>query len=215
MVKYFLRLCLQENDTELYERYRDKIQRHNHAMMFRESILMNNTETNAGNSFERNDNGIIIGWGNNNMENVNMNALHVDSGFDLFVPATQATHPHESLTWGQMYKLNHKVCCAMYKQTDDGQIIPCPFYLYPRSSISKLPFRLANSVGIIDSGYRGPLIAKFDVLQEDDNEHSTVNAYDRLCQICTPDLTPIYRVDLVESLDETERGSGGFGSTGN
>ena len=40
---------------------------------------------------------------------------------------------------------------------------PCGYYLYPRSSTgSKTPLRLSNSIGVIDSGYRGNLIACFD-----------------------------------------------------
>lgn len=103
---------------------------------------------------------------------------------------------------------------------------PCGFYLYPRSSISKTRMRLANSVGIIDAGYRGDLIAAIDtigVFGSTDiwniwNETLTpINKYDRYFQVCAPDLSP-FLVHLVETEQElsppTERGSGGFGSTG-
>jgi dUTP pyrophosphatase len=85
------------------------------------------------------------------------------------------------------------------------------YYMYPRSSISNTPLRLANSVGIIDSGYRGRLMGKFDA-----RENFVVNKFDRLLQICAPGLIPIY-VELVnneEELGNTERGAGGFGSSG-
>jgi dUTP pyrophosphatase len=73
--------------------------------------------------------------------------------------------------------------------------------------------RLANSTGIIDSGYRGNIIGAFDNFQ---NLH-VVNQFDRIVQICAPGLIPIF-VELVEREEdlgrETARGGGGFGSTG-
>ena len=96
---------------------------------------------------------------------------------------------------------------------------PVSFYLYPRSSIGKTPLRMSNSVGIIDSGYRGHIIAAFDAPPEFTCKGGsyTVDAYQRLVQICPPDLSyPIYveLVDAIEDLGQTERGEGGFGSTG-
>ena len=87
------------------------------------------------------------------------------------------------------------------------------YYSYPRSSISKTPLMLANHVGIIDSGYRGPLIGAFRNIAS--QVPYVVEEYTRLLQICAPDLRPII-VELVEEsfFEETERGSGGFGSTG-
>lgn len=95
------------------------------------------------------------------------------------------------------------------------------YYLYPRSSIVKTSMRLANSVGIIDSGYRGEIMAVVDK-NDSVNDWKTVlkrdcKQYDRLFQICAGDLQP-FRVEIVESECElsgvTERGDGGFGSTG-
>ena len=87
------------------------------------------------------------------------------------------------------------------------------YCLHPRSSVSKTPLRLANSTGIIDSGYRGNIIGMFDC----DAPGFTVEQYDRIAQICAPSLMPIY-VELVDSFDQlgeqTVRGGGGFGSTG-
>jgi dUTPase len=95
------------------------------------------------------------------------------------------------------------------------------YYLYPRSSIVKTSLRLANSVGIIDSGYRGELIAVVDK-HDSLNDWKTVlkrdcKQYDRLFQVCSGDLSPFF-VEIVENESElglvTERGCGGFGSTG-
>lgn len=93
--------------------------------------------------------------------------------------------------------------------------IPCGYYMYPRSSLSKTPLRLANSVGIIDSGYRGHLIGMFDSIREKEEEYE-VPEYTRLLQVCAPNLMPILVniVDSEEQLGEkTKRGGGGFGST--
>jgi dUTPase len=103
---------------------------------------------------------------------------------------------------------------------------PCGFYLYPRSSISKTRMRLANSVGIIDAGYRGDLIAAVDTIGlfgSADIWHiwketlSPIKKYDRYFQVCAPDLSP-FLVHIVETEQDlsppTDRGAGGFGSTG-
>ena len=91
------------------------------------------------------------------------------------------------------------------------------YYMYPRSSISKTNLRLANSTGIIDSGYRGHLIGMFDLVNLSENDEYVVNRYDKLLQICAPGLVPIV-VEVVNTIEElgseTERGAGGFGSTG-
>jgi dUTP pyrophosphatase len=83
------------------------------------------------------------------------------------------------------------------------------YYLYPRSSISKTPFSMANSVGIIDAGYRGNIMAK---IRNMSSEQQCVHAGDKLFQICSPDLSPI-KVRIVSDINETSRGDGGFGST--
>ena len=87
------------------------------------------------------------------------------------------------------------------------------YYLYPRSSIIKYPLRLSNSVGIIDSGYRGNIKACFDV--KTTNKLIIVDKYTRLVQICSPTLKPLI-VKLLDNLELniTDRGNGGFGSTG-
>jgi dUTP pyrophosphatase len=133
--------------------------------------------------------------------NNEINSRHPNAGFDLFCPL------YYELYKNKLFKLNTEIICAMF----DPSCIPCGYYLYPRSSISKTPLRLANSVGIIDSGYRGDIIGMFDV-QED----YSIEQYTRLLQICSPTLQPIHVtiVNNIEELETTARGSGGFGSTG-
>ena len=145
-----------------------------------------------------------------------------DSGFDMYVPETIISKPQ------QIVKVVSNVVCDMRKK---GK--PSGFYVYPRSSISKTPLRLANQVGIIDSGYRGPLIGVFDnicgnaecvpdyknkCLIYEDNTYR-IEKHTRLLQICTPDLSEfkvkVVKVDDISELaKQTDRGAGGFGSTG-
>jgi dUTP pyrophosphatase len=85
---------------------------------------------------------------------------------------------------------------------------------------------MANSVGIIDAGYRGDLIAAIDtigIFGSNDIWHiwketlSPIKKYDRYFQVCAPDLSPflVHIVETEENLGpKTSRGSGGFGSTG-
>ena len=88
--------------------------------------------------------------------------------------------------------------------------------MFPRSSISKGKLRLANSIGVIDAGYRGNLMSMFDVINNN-GEDFWGTRYDRYMQICAPSLMPIV-VYIVNSIDElgvkTSRDTGGFGSTG-
>jgi dUTP pyrophosphatase len=136
------------------------------------------------------------------------NPKSIDAGFDLYAPSNDdiITFPFLSVT-----KVDFKIKCsaAMYTET---KVFNTGYYMYPRSSISKTSLRLANSTGIIDAGYRGNLIAMLD-----SDEAYTGKKFDRYIQICAPSLVPII-VEIVDSLkdlgEETDRGAGGFGSTG-
>ena len=88
--------------------------------------------------------------------------------------------------------------------------------LFPRSSISKKDLVLANSVGIVDSSYRGSISFRFKTLNE--NSDSLVRlAYEKGDRIGQLVIMPFPDIELVEAkdLDETERNGGGYGSTGN
>ena len=82
--------------------------------------------------------------------------------------------------------------------------------LVPRSSMSKTPLRCANSVGIIDADYRGELSIAYENISCSDY---TIFRGDRIAQLI---IVPIAVVDVEEAqtLSETERGAGGYGSTG-
>lgn len=119
-----------------------------------------------------------------------------DSGVDLYSPERHIIPPK---TWG------YKIPLGISAKNVSGS----GYYLYPRSSIVKTPIRLANSVGIIDVGYRGEIMAVVDNLSDFQFIVETDKSY---FQLCCPDLRPV-EVEFVEDLDATERGEGGFGST--
>ena len=132
-----------------------------------------------------------------------------DSGLDIYFPEDIDVPSRESKT----IKLG--IACEAFKNQEDKENgRNCAFYLYPRSSISRTPIRLANSVGIIDSGYRGELMVVVDNMNIGGDPYH-IERGKRLFQICAPDLSPFEHVEVVESLSSSERGQGGFGSTGN
>jgi dUTP pyrophosphatase len=85
--------------------------------------------------------------------------------------------------------------------------------LFPRSSIVKTDLTLANSVGVIDSTYVGPILVKFKHHKFLTNNINFYKVGDKIAQLV---IVPIPQIELdeVEELEETERGDGGFGSTG-
>ena len=125
-----------------------------------------------------------------------------DCGLDLYCPEDILIKAKST------QKIDMKIKCEPFKNS--SLKTHCSYYLYPRSSISKTPLRMSNSVGIIDSGYRGNLIMVVDNIY---NEDYLVKKGQRLCQICSPNLNSI-KFKLVSKLSDTTRGSGGFGSTG-
>ena len=209
MTKYQLYVYLSKNqdDTEWVTRYKQKVEEHNRKVLAGATDAPDATP---------------------------------DSGFDLFMPTNGEEYGYgvENLLSRQFITnpgitssvgvdgargLNLGVRCCMRA----GKSAPaCGFYLYPRSSISKTRMRLANSVGIIDAGYRGDLIAAVDTIGffgSTDIWHiwketlSPIKKYDRYFQVCAPDLTPflVHIVDAEHELSPpTNRGHGGFGSTG-
>ena len=83
--------------------------------------------------------------------------------------------------------------------------------IYARSGLAcKRGLAPANKVGVVDSDYRGEFMV---VLHNHGKDLQTISNGERIAQlVITPIITPLY--ELVEDLSETERSSGGFGSTG-
>lgn len=119
-----------------------------------------------------------------------------------------------------------------------GTEVDVPFWLAPRSSIWKSGVIQANSLGVIDKSYRGVLMGAVTPIYKPtgywshtsgtatsgsyvwmncdsrDTGNPIIERGQRLFQILAPDMGWIKKVQIVESLPETVRGEGGFGSTG-
>jgi len=230
--KYELYIYLSNNrdepDHHEWEtRYKEKVKQHN------SKILIGETTLDSGFDLFMPINGIDYGY-----------------GVDILVTRPTGHPCATSVGVDGARALNMRVRCCMRENVvsqqsssllstvisndlPDPKIIvpqaykqPCGYYLYPRSSISKTRMRIANSVGIIDAGYRGDIIAAVDtigVFGSSDIWHiwketlMPIKKYDRYFQICAPDLSPfmVHIVDNESELgDPTARGAGGFGSTG-
>ena len=206
----YLKIYIDNDDDNLVELYNNAVKKHNEKLL--------------------------------NFKNLDF----IDAGFDLFAPNNKGEllkergndlyfyGPNNNQNQNPVNKLDFKVKTSakiIKLNPNPTNLIPktnyisynTGFYMYPRSSLSKTQLRLANSVGIIDAGYRGNLMGMFDVVNIEQNERENQNAdyigraYERYVQICAPGLAPII-VKIVKSSKElgeiTQRGEGGFGSTG-
>jgi dUTP pyrophosphatase len=129
-----------------------------------------------------------------------------DAGLDLFNPEEIIIEPNACGV-----TIDLKIQCEAF--VDESKEKNCWYYLMPRSSISKTPLRMSNSIGVIDAGYRGNIIAKVDNIK---NEPYTIKAGTKLFQIVPAIVTPdnmSIKFELVNSLSQTTRGNQGFGSS--
>ena len=121
-----------------------------------------------------------------------------DAGFDLF--ATEFNHPSGEDT-------------GKYIEARTGISLEIPEghvgLIFPRSSISKTKHYLRNSVGVIDSGYRGEIKLRFSF----DDSSSSYGIGDKIAQIAFLKL-PNVTLEESSDLSDSDRASGGFGSTG-
>lgn len=123
-------------------------------------------------------------------------AHSTDAGFDLTAISAEEDHCHGVLTYHT----------GIAVEIPDGHV----GLLFPRSSVYKHQLQLSNSVGVIDSGYRGEVLFKFRICQPPTSRYSVG---DRIGQII---ILPYPEVEFSESdeLSETDRGDGGYGSSG-
>ena len=166
---------------------------------------------------------------NRNLERDNLNA-----GFDLFVAKECQCDS------GKVSLLDLGCKARMVKCYPDEIEEEVHYWLAPRSSIWKSGVTQANSLGIIDKSYRGPLMGAVLPIHKPNGYWSQMSAGDgpktgsyiwmncdskdtgsptiekglRLFQIVAPDMGWIKEIKIVTSLNSTERGEGGFGSTG-
>lgn len=135
----------------------------------------------------------------NETATVPTNGSEKAAGFDLYACLENLVEISE----GETVKIGTGVAIA----------IPDGYFgaIYARSGLAtKEGLRPANCVGVVDSDYRGELIV---ALHNDSGAKRTVHHGDRIAQLV---VTPYLPMDLyeVDELDETARGTGGFGSTG-
>ncbi len=137
-----------------------------------------------------------------------------DAGIDLYCP--EEVYIYENTLAN---KIRLQIQCVLRDADDESRTHH--YFLLPRSSIIKTPLRLSNSTGVIDANYRGEIIAVVDCLQRGSNQSDEdvdyeIKKHERLFQIVAPWAGELC-VKLVDSVDElglTDRGAGGFGSTG-
>ena len=119
-----------------------------------------------------------------------------DAGLDLFIIKDKIIES------GATDRIHLGISCENLEQK--------PYLLMARSSISKTPLRLSNSVGLIDAGYRGEIMAAVDNIKD---YSYTVEKGQRLFQLVSMSGEAVH-FTLVDTLSDTSRGDGGFGSTG-
>lgn len=124
-------------------------------------------------------------------------AHHGDAGLDLRVREGVWLQPHERRTVGTGVRV----------AIPEGYV----GLVFPRSGLaSKHGISLSNAVGVIDAGYRGEIGA---TLINHDKQPHLINKGERVCQLVVVPFATC-ELELVDELDETDRGEGGFGSTG-
>ena len=117
-----------------------------------------------------------------------------DAGFDLTCTRYEVTN-------GELFTYHTDIAVEI----PDGYV----GLLFPRSSIYKQDLFLTNSVGVIDSGFRGEVTAKF-------RPHLFAKPYDKGDRVAQMIIIPYPHIDLVEvdELSESDRGNGRYDSTG-
>jgi dUTPase len=177
---------------------------------------------------------ILPSEGGKEFYNRNVQRDNANAGFDLFVCQECQCEA------GKVSLLDLGCRARMVKCFSDGIEEEVHYWLAPRSSIWKSGVTQANSLGIIDKSYRGPLMGAVVPIYKPSGYWSQMSAGDgpksgsyiwmncdsrdtgsptiekgqRLFQVLAPDMGHIQEVRIVETLSDTVRGEGGFGSTG-
>lgn len=128
-------------------------------------------------------------------------AHSTDAGFDLVATSQDWDEKDRCYVYGT----------GLAIEIPDGYV----GLVFPRSSIVKKDLHLTNSVGVIDSGYRGEIMAKFamDGRMRPSGEDPMYKVGERIAQLVIMKLPDVQMAEASE-LGESDRGTGGFGSTG-
>ena len=126
-------------------------------------------------------------------------AHSTDAGFDLYCTSRE-------MDWEKRQLICH---IGLAFEIPDGYV----GLIFPRSSVSNKPLMMANAVGVIDSGYRGEVTAKFNITGMREFYTNYYRVGDKIAQMI---IIPYPEISFIESdeLSDSERGSGGYGSTG-
>lgn len=135
---------------------------------------------------------------------------NANAGFDLI--STDSSFTADGKEYRNLYLSDLGVRAVMTQGDTLTPAATVHYRLVPRSSIYKTGYMMANSEGIIDRTYRGVLKAPVVLVSKPDNMGMWTG--NRYFQIVAPDLGWIYAVRIVDALPSTDRGDGGFGSTG-
>ena len=123
-------------------------------------------------------------------------AHSTDAWFDLY--ATSKTYDENG---------NEVYGCGLAFEIPEG----CKGLMFPRSSNARTRLKLSNSVGVIDSGYRGEVTAKFKCLSPfHEAEYKIGERFAQIIFLPIPDV----KLAVVDELSDSERGIGGYGSSG-
>ena len=134
-----------------------------------------------------------------------------DSGLDLFIVNDQVIKPHETVLVDLgVHCQSRSLSACVWRWLTGNFYNYHSYYLMPRSSIYKTPLLMRNSVGLIDAGYLGSIKTPF---YNTSDKQFKLNRGDRYVQLVNSNLEPV-KFKLVNELRKTERGEGGFGSTG-
>lgn len=122
------------------------------------------------------------------------------AGYDLYVPSSEG---EIEIPVHSTVKIDIGIAIALPNNTFGA--------IFARSGLAtKQGLRPANCTGVVDSDYRGSIVV---ALHNDTNETKIVKGGDRIAQLVVIPYAPIY-LQLTDDLNKTERGEGGFGSTG-
>lgn len=122
-----------------------------------------------------------------------------DAGFDLYCTSKE-------IDWTKRQIVCHT---GLAFEIPEGHV----GLIFPRSSVSNKPLMMANSVGVVDSCYRGEVTAKFNITDTRQSAFSHYQEGDRIAQMI---IIPYPEIEFEEtdSLSDSDRGTGGYGSTG-
>lgn len=126
-------------------------------------------------------------------------AHETDAGFDLYCTSKE-------IDWTKRQIVCHT---GLAFEIPEGHV----GLIFPRSSVSNKPLMMANSVGVVDSCYRGEVTAKFNITDTRQSAFSHYQEGDRIAQMIIIPY-PAIEFEETDSLSESDRGTGGYGSTG-